>query len=199
MDIIITALYWSATALVVLALLTGIGLLVAPGPLRDLARPLDRWHSLRPALGPLDKPHYTERRIYHHHRLVGALFVFGAGYTLLRLPGVDPQAALGLMPENWDGNLRGLLAANVYWLLLVANFAALILGLVVYFRPSLLKRLEARSNRWLSTRQAMKPLDVYHSEWNTLLWRRPRLTGLFITAGSLYIWIILLAYRHGVL
>ncbi|GAB4303424.1 MAG: hypothetical protein Kow0096_25500 [Thiohalomonadaceae bacterium] len=186
MDIIITALYWSATALVILALLTGIGLLVAPERLRALARTLDRWYSLRPALGPLDKPHYTERRLYHHHRLVGALFVLGAGYTLLRLPGVDPQAALGLMPESWGDALRGLLAANTYWLLLVVNLAALLLGLVVYFRPSLLKRLETRSNQWLSTRQAMKPLDVYHSEWNTRLWSRPRLAGLFVTAGSLY-------------
>lgn len=199
MDIIITALYWSATALIILALATGIGLLVAPAQLRALARPLDRWHSVRPALGPLDKPHYTERRLYHHHRLLGALVVAGAGYTLLRLSAIDPQATAALMPAGWDGSLRALAAANSYWFLLVSNLAALGVGLVVYFRPSLLKRLETRSNRWLSTRQAMKPLDVYHGEVNTMLWDSPRATGIFLILGSLYVWSVLLVYRHGIL
>lgn len=199
MDIIITALYWIATALVVLALATAIGLLAAPAQLRALARPLDRWRSLRPALGPLDKPHYTERRIYHHHRLIGTLIVIGAGYTLLRLSAIDHQATLALLPSHWDNNLRALLAANAYWFLLVSNLIALFIGLAVYFRPSMLKHLETRSNRWVSTRQAIKPLDVSHGGLNAVLWNRPRLTGTFLLLGSLYIWSILLAYRHGIL
>jgi hypothetical protein len=199
MDIVSTALYWIATALVLLALATGLGLLAAPARLQTLARPLDRWHSLRPALGLLDKPHHTEQRIYRHHRLVGALVVAGAGYTLLRLPGIDHQAALALLPAAWDSTLRSLLAANAYWILLLANLAALSVGLAVYFRPSLLKHVEARSNRWLSTRQAMKPLDTWHTELDVTLWRHPRLTGAFVLLGSLYVWGVLLAYRHGIL
>ncbi len=199
MDTIITALYWIATTLILLALATGIGLLAAPAQLRALIRPLDRWHSLRPALGALDKPRYTERGIYRHHRLAGALIVAGAGYTLLRLTGIDHQATLALLPDNWDSGLRTLLAANTYWLLLLSNLAALGVGLAVYFRPSLLKHLETRSNRWLSSRQAMKPLDTWHSEANTALWHHPRLTGSFLLLGSLYVWGVLLAYRHGIL
>lgn len=199
MEIIITALYWSASVLTVLALATGIGLLLAPAQLRELARPLDRWRSLRPMLGQLDKPHYTERQLYHRHRLVGGLIVAGAGYTLLRLSGIDHQATLALLPDHWDHGLRSLAAANAYWFLLITNLAALGVGLVVYFRPSLLKHLETRSNHWLSTRQAIKPLDVSHGELNALLWGRPRATGLFLVLGSLYIWSVLLAYRHGIL
>lgn len=199
MEIIITALYWSATVLTVLALAIGIGLLIAPAQLRELARPLDRWRSLRPALGQLDKPHYIERRLYHRHRLVGGLIVAGAGYTLLRLSGTDHQTTLALLPGDWDHGLRSLAAANAYWLLLLSNLAALGVGLTVYFRPSLLKRLETRSNHWLSTRQAIKPLDVSHGELGARLWSRPRATGLFLVLGSLYIWGVLLAYRHGIL
>lgn len=199
MDLIADALYWIATALIITALATGIALLTVPAQLRTLTRPLDRWHSLRPALGPLDKPHYAERRLYHHHRLFGALIVAGAGYTLLRLPGLDHQAALDLLPVTWDSSLRSLLAANIYWLLLVSNLAALGIGLVVYFRPSLLKHLETRSNHWLSTRQAMKPLDTWRTELNTTLWNHPRLTGAFLLLGGLYVWSVLLAYRHGIL
>lgn len=199
MDLIADALYWIATALILLSLAAALGLLAVPAQLHALARTLDRWHSLRPALAPLDKPHYTERRLYRHHRLVGALVVCGASYTLLRLAGLDPQAALGLLPEGWDDRLRGLLAANFYWFLFLANLAALGVGLVVYFRPSLLKPLETRANRWLSTRQAMKPLDVRHTGLDRALWRHPRRTGAFLLIGSLYLWAVLLAYRHGIL
>jgi len=199
MDLIADALYWIASALILLALATALGLLAAPARLQSLARVLDSWHSLRPALGPLDKPRYTERRIYRHHRLAGALIVAGAGYTLLRLAGIDTHATLALLPAHWDEGLRALLAANVYWFLLLANLAALGVGLAVYFRPSLLKHLEARSNHWLSTRQAMKPLDTYHTELNVALWRHPRLTGAFLLIGSVYVWAVLIAYRHGIL
>lgn len=199
MDIIISALYWIATALLVLTLAVAIGLLAAPAQLQSLTRPLDRWHSLRPLFRPVDKPRYAEARLYHHHRLLGALLVAGAGYTLLRLPGIDHQATLALLPTTWDSSLRALLAANTYWFLLLANLAALGVGLAVYFRPSLLKGLEDRSNRWLSTRQAMKPLDTYHTGLNASLWNHPRLTGAFLLLGSLYIWSILLAYRHHII
>lgn len=199
MDIIVDALYWIATALILFSLATALGLLAVPAQLQSLARVLDRWHSLRPTLGPLDKPRHTERRIYRHHRLAGALIVAGAGYTLLRLSAIDHQATLALLPDHWDDVLRSLFAANSYWFLLVTNLAALGIGLVVYFRPSLLKHLETRSNHWLSTRQAMKPLDTYHTGLNVALWHRPRLTGAFLLLGSVYVWAVLIAYRHGIL
>lgn len=199
MDLIADALYGIATALILLSLATAFGLLAVPAQLQSLARTLDRWHSLRSTLGPLDKPHYTERRIYRHHHLFGALIVAGAGYTLLRLAGIDIHAIPALLPAHWDEALRSLLAANFYWFLLLANLATLGVGLVVYFRPSLLRPLETRSNRWLSTRQAMKPLDTYHTSLNIALWRRPRRVGAFLLIGSLYLWAVLIAYRHGIL
>jgi hypothetical protein len=199
MELFIDALYWTATAAVALAFATGLGLLLAPTWLREHTRPLDFWHSLRPATGPLEKPRYVEGRLYHHHRLLGFLLVCGSAYTLLRLAMVDSQTMQAVLPTHWDRALREISATSAYWFLGLSSVAALGVGCAVFFRPSLLKSLEAGSNRWLSTRQAAKPMDVYHNGADVWLWRHSRATGIFLLLGSVYIWGVLLAYRHGVL
>lgn len=199
MELFIDALYWIVTAAVALAFATGLGLLIAPTWLRERSRPLDFWHSLRPATGPLEKPRYVERNLYRHHRLIGFLLVCGAGYTLLRLATTDSLAMLAVLPAHWDRAMREISAASAYWFLGLGNLAALGVGCAIFFRPSLLKSLEARSNRWLSTRQAAKPMDVYHNGADIWLWQHSRATGIFLLLGSIYIWSVMLAYRHGIL
>ena len=198
MDLVLQALFLFGATVLALALLVGAGLVVWPEKMRQLSARLDRWHSLRVMLGPLDRQHLVERRIYRYHRIAGLLITVGAGYTLLMLFTIAPSATGALLPASIDPGLRDLLATAVYGFLLVSNAGALGVGLLVYFRPSALKSAETAGNRWLSTRRVTKPLDVIHNGLDTTLWRHPRLIGAFILAGVLYVIGVFAAYHFGI-
>jgi hypothetical protein len=64
---------------------------------------------------------------------------------------------------------------------------AIIFGLVVILRPSLLKKIESWSNNWVSTEELLKPLDKTIDISHRWLPRHPRVFGLFVALGSLFI------------
>ena len=94
----------------------------------------------------LDRRYAIERRVYRRHRIFGALVVVGALSGLALLVGIGSRqpfvvsvvAALGTTGSN----------------VLVASAAILVLlilatGIVLITRPSALKGLESRANRWI--------------------------------------------------
>jgi hypothetical protein len=60
-------------------------------------------------------------------------------------------------------------------------------GLIIVLRPSLLKRLEAVLNRWFVTEESIRKLDLQLPTPDSVFGRRPRMMGIIIVAGSLYI------------
>ncbi len=90
-----------------------------------------------------DTPCRIERLIYRQHRLFGLAVLAGAGWFLVRV------AAAGLV---WPGENEPLWQA-IYPVLAVLNLALIPFGLVMLFRPSLLKRLERAANRWIDWQQ----------------------------------------------
>ncbi len=199
LELFADSLYWLAVVLAAFAAFVGAMLVFAPQGLHRLTRRLDRWYSLRATLAPLDKPHYIERRFYRHHRLLGAILVVGSSYSLIRLAGVNSGVVTAVLPAHWPEALQLALTQALIFALAAANLFALGCGAVVYFRPSLLKSLEKWSNRWMSTRQALKPLDVPHREVDTYLWHHERGVGLLLLLAGIYVAIMLLAYRSHLL
>jgi len=134
---------WLLSALLVLAAITlavvldaGAGWMDrdtrAPGSAGE-ARPAGV-HS--PAPG---KKKNLERFVYRHHRSFGAFVLIGAGVYLTLI------AAKGLL---WPSDAAGILGVLLPTLTLL-HLALLPFGAVMLLRPSLLKRLEAASNRWI--------------------------------------------------
>ena len=69
---------------------------------------------------------------------------------------------------------------------LVAGAAlGVVLGLVLLFDSARALRWNARLSRWISTREAMAPLDAPR-DVKRLVYRGPRVVGLLIVAGALY-------------
>lgn len=143
-------LFWGAGLISVIA---GLGLLVAPARLRRAYResPLARF----------DRTVNMERFLYRHHRPFGLLVAAGAGFSALTLVSLAElwsalQAPIGLMV-----------------LLVAANAVALLLGLVIFFRPSLLKRPETIANQWLPEPShrggARSATDLYRLRWGGAL------------------------------
>jgi hypothetical protein len=92
-----------------------------------------------------DRRFSIERRVYRHHRLFGAFVLAGAlsGVALMfaivsRQPAiVSAVAALG------STGARVLAASGAITMLLV-----LVSGVILFLRPSALKGIEGRANRW---------------------------------------------------
>lgn len=119
----------------------GLALLLAP----------DRFRACQ---ARLERPWPIERFVYHHHRLLGGL-ILGGALLLLGLLAIYHASAFGL-------GLKGLsetrlLIQLIRFAELVAAVFCLIIGVFVFFRPSLLKRLEATANQWISPIQATSP------------------------------------------
>ncbi|NBB91647.1 MAG: hypothetical protein GVY32_00580 [Gammaproteobacteria bacterium] len=86
----------------------------------------------------LDRQWRLERLAYRHHRLFGGLVVLAGTFFLWQATRTELAELLG------DHST----ASVLLWCLLVGQGFNILVGLVVFFRPSLLKPLESVSNRW---------------------------------------------------
>ena len=149
---------------------------------------VNRWVSTRAAIRPLEEHHSISRPLYRMHRLVGALICAGALYSLIVLGMPAGEAAIakslaGIGPPR----LSAWLSESLRIILLVGNFGALLFGLVFIVRPSALKSLEAWADRRISARKSTKPLEEIHLSADRFARAHPRLVGVLVILGSLYV------------
>ncbi len=163
------AFFWAS----VITLCIGTCILVSPGLVARAGKALNRWIPTDALFRRLDSSTLTERAFYRHHRLSGILLVLGAGFVMY-------QFALGINYSALFGSALGFIAV-------VFSAVAFCIGVVVFFRPSLLKRLEQRANTWFAADDSLKRLDEQVAAPDRLFVRNPRLVGLLVVLGSLYV------------
>lgn len=165
-----------------LAGLVGLGLLLAPRQLLAWDARSSRWVDTQESLARIDRRAIrVERWIYRHHRWVGACLVFGAAYCLKRWwLDYDGDAFLrnvapGLIRGGLDWLVTGLEAAFVLF-----SGLALVIGGIMFVRPSLLKSPEAMSNRSIEVAPRWLQLDRRVEAVTVLANRYPRPVGAVI-------------------
>lgn len=189
---------WRALAIFLLiGALLGVNLALLlifnPRLLERLNRVANRWISMRHISKLLDRSINIERWFYRHHRAAGLAIMLGASYILIFF-GIlfDKAHALqrlsGTLPAKLlDGLLDALVLCS-----LAGGAAALIAGLFIWLRPSLLRDIEKKSNQWVSTRRATKVLDVPHGEVDRFVARHAQRVGWLLLLGSIYLFIAML-------
>lgn len=153
-------------------------------------RSMNRWVSTRRALRPAEMP-YAPRVESRRGRLLLALFLLLGGlfalYALLwRLQIPRVAVVLGVNLQKWF--VIGVALQTMKWFLVLGSALAVAVGVLMLFVPARLAALEARLDRWYSTRQALPaggesmryPLD-------TLVEASPRAAGWLIAAASLLV------------
>ncbi len=186
---VVKTIFWQFLILVLCtgsfaSILLGIGMLVRPERVERLTMQLSRWIS--PAQGvteQLDRPRWIERYFYRHHRLVGSLVFFGATFVLyVFLFSTSFQKVLGSLPRIylpiWN---------TVFALLVIGSVLAALVGLIVLARPSLLREIEGKANRWVSTEQAVKTANNMHHHIDEFVLKHRKLTGTIMIVGGAYI------------
>lgn len=177
------ALFWVGVLLIPL----GLALLLVPSRVLAMTGTLNRWIATKPFFDGINRPRYQEKVFYHHHRLVGGVIVMVSLVCLYMLGlYVEPSALVNRLVTLASSEFGRWLMISLYYLLLVCLALAVIIGAVVFIRPSLLKSVETWGNRWVDTDQTLEQLDQVRDIPSTILPGKPRWFGMFVLLGSAY-------------
>jgi len=181
-------IYWVLILGCIAGLVLGALLLVDSARVFRWNERLGRWVSTRQATRPLDQPHDVKRFIYRRHRVVGIVVFAGALYTLdVLVFGYRSRPLVHAFRDLAPPHLLEVAFDTARWFLVVGNAAALLAGLILCLRPSLLKGFEAWADRQYSERRALKPLEQMHFQPDRFVRGHPRLVGSLMLLGSLYV------------
>ncbi|MDZ7735453.1 MAG: hypothetical protein U5P41_04425 [Gammaproteobacteria bacterium] len=171
----------------VLTFIVGLLMLLVPGWLMRIGGRLNTWIDTSVWLHRLDEQRHFERLFYRHHLIMGILITAGSLYSLWFIWKLSGKGLIYFLPDLGNPVLLDILHAAMVYSLLLGNLFALGVGIVVGLRPSLLKGLEAWSNRWVDSENALHTMDRRVDTVDRVVPGHPRLFGLLVMLGSLYI------------
>ena len=184
--------------LLALAFVVGAAVAVRPALLEGVRHRADRRVSMRRATRSLDVPRNVDRWFYRHHRIYGA-FVVALAVLLLGV------LTFGSAPAAWHRafgpeyrEVAAIIVDTARVVLWVLGIFALAIGVVVFVRPSALKGVEARANRWVTTRRAFRGLEREYHGTESWIARHPRAWGVAVAAAT-GIALLALSLRAGVI
>jgi hypothetical protein len=186
------ALPWAQGLLAVLvlgltlAVIVGVLLLARPRALFALNAWLSRWVDTGSTFRMLDQPHHLERFFYRHHRAVGAMIAAGAAYVLWSWAfAYDRADVIAILGRRWISAGLDWVPAALEVAVVGLHGAILAVGLLVLFRPSLLKGLERTANRWQDG-PAATPLDSVVGNLDGAFEGHPRISGLVLVVSAFW-------------
>ncbi len=170
-------------------LVVGAMLMRSPHRLRAVGDILNRWVTTRHLNQALDRTVQIDPWFYRYRRASGGLILLASGYILYSFTfGLDRASTVIGLAKRFglpSGVIGGLLDALVMSALLGALFAAFV-SLFLLLRPSLLRDFEQGANRWVSLRQALKPVEVPREGVDEYVFKYARQAGILLMLGSLY-------------
>ena len=155
----------------------GLWLVLAPAAAGRFNKSANQWVPTAAWFDRLNRPLDTTRWFYRYHRVAGALIMAGATYALWRwFSAYDRGAVVGILDRRLVLSGLDWLIPSVEWIFVAFNAAILMFGLVILFRPSLLKTPERWANRWVEV-QGDQVLDRKYDPLSIVLSTHPRLFG----------------------
>lgn len=172
----------------VLAAVSGAALLLAPAAALRMAQGLNPSKFFNGTLRRLERARKTEPFFYRHHRAFGA-FIFGLSLFFLMAyfctrTGHELPARLAM---TFGSRGYAPLLEGVFYFFAATHALFVVFGLVVFFRPSLLKTLETRLNVWINTRVWFGIFDRHSAPLDRVATAYPRATGLVFLVLSAYL------------
>lgn len=170
-------------------LLAGALMMWRPEWLSRISKYANRWVSTRQMARPLQQQFNIDQRFYRYGYLSGLLLLLCGLYIvymfLIRVVRTDLLSALGSM--HWvQPALVGPLLDTLVLVSLMGAILAMLVGLFLVFRPSMLRDFEFGANQNITLRQSLKPMEMQHAGLDKLVLRNARLTGVLLTCGSIY-------------
>jgi hypothetical protein len=189
----IVSILWPALYILILlgaalGLVIGVMLLVDSARVMQWNARLNRWISTEGAARVLDQSRDVKRLVYRQHRVVGLLVIAGALFALDVLAfGLRTTPLLRALRPLGNPTALALAVDSVRIFLIAGNIVAVLAGVVLCFRPSLLKGVESWADRQYSAPLPNKSLDEPNYRPDAFVRDHPKLVGTLVTAGSVFI------------
>ena len=164
----------------------GLALIASRGRVVRRLGALNYWISGSRPLAPLETPLTIEPTVHKHRRWFGAVFIVGAAFSLIMLfARLSVAGVISLMGANSRSLIVAWLVESLGWMLFVGSLLALAIGIILGFFPRLLMALEARANRWYSSRHAAAGADRMVLSLDRWVESSPRTAGWLILTAAL--------------
>ena len=179
-----------------LGLLVGIMLLIDSQRVLRWNAYLNRWISTGESLRVLDQPHDINRIVYRRHRIVGAVVLVAALYALdVLVFNIQTRPVVRIFRDLANPGTLQLFADSARLFLVAGNVLAILVGMILVLRPSLLKGVEGWTDRQYSPRLSSQNLDEPRYQPDEFVRTHPRLAGIVAAGGSLFVLLSLGASR----
>src|SRR5437773_2625452 len=179
-----------------LVLLVGIMLLIDSRRVLRWNAYLNRWISTGESLRVLDQPHDLKRIVYRRHRILGVVVLAAALYALdVLVFNIQTRPLVRIFRDLANPGTLELFAEAVRLFLVAGNAVAILAGIILVFRPSLFKGVEAWTDRQYSPRLSSQNLDEPRYQPDEFVRAHLRLAGIVAAGGSLFVLLSLGASR----
>ncbi len=171
----------------VAGVILGVGLCVRSDLVLRAGEKVNRWVSFRQVLKPAEMQRDSWALVQRNRRVLAFAVVLGAAYTIYGLRLIDPVAASVRVAERLHISVNGAawLVDSSIWFLIMGNLFAIVISLLLGFAPEMLAKLDARSSRWISTRNAFRTASEINCTFDHWVEHWPRATGATIALFSL--------------
>jgi len=155
-------------------------LLFSPGLARNLSNILNRSIDVDKRLEYLDKDIQIAKFFYKHHIIMGLLIAAGSGVSLFFfLFSLDVSKFAGIFFGSRANVFTAELVLGTFtWAGRIGCLAGLVVGLLMVFRPDLMKRIENKLNSWFETKTIIDKFDKSSHDMDSFLFRHPVPVGL---------------------
>jgi hypothetical protein len=169
-----------------LGLVLGLGLVLRSSSTLSFILLMNQWVSTRQALRPLEAPVEVPHATPRTARWFGAVLILVGAYAAVILIGsFDVQRVAGLFRVDGRYSLAGVVLDALKWFLVLGSLTAVATGIMLLFFPDAWRSLEARANRWYSTRNLELAGDTVYLSLDRMVQAFPRAAGAVIFVMSL--------------
>lgn len=170
--------------------LLGLALVFRPEKALAFMRTMNRWVSTRRAMKEAEIPRTVSMTSRKSQVLLALFLLFGGLFAiyflLLRLELPDAALVLGVDLKRWL--VIGIALQTMRWFLIVGSVLAVAIAALILFFPHGLAALEARMNKWYSTRHVLPPAgEAMRFPLEVIVEASPRAAGWTIAAASLVV------------
>ena len=155
-------------------------LLFSPRLARSLSNILNRSIDVDKGIEYLDKEIEISDFFYNHHIAMGLGLVAGSVFSLFFLFfSIDVSKFVDIFFGSRVNIFTAeLIMSAITWIGKIGCLAGLVIGLMLVFKPDLMKRIEHQMNSWFATKPMIEKLDKSSHDVDTFLFRYPFAVGL---------------------
>ena len=155
-------------------------LIFSPRLTRDLSNILNRSINVEKRLEYLDKDIQISDFFYNHHVTMGLILVAGSVFSLFFFFfSLDASKFAGIFFGSQSSVFAAeLVVITITWIGKIGCLAGLVIGLLLVFKPDLMRGIESRLNSWFETKSMIDKLDKTSHDMDSFFFRHPLAVGL---------------------